>query len=230
MRKWIICLILVLLSFPIVWAADGCVVATNCTWWAAVTNNTDFYNADEANITIYYPDETVYIENASMEKTDTGRFRYISNSNTTGNYMAYVQYFGSGVLLATAFESKELRDVNEELDMLDVAIVLGLAMVAFIFIFASSSIKTEEVPKKRVPEKVILYFGALAVSIAIIFVIYNFISNSTRYTALASWSGTFLIIVVFIVVALMWFYFVYLIELIFRASKIKEKEKEDELD
>jgi len=128
-----ICLV-ALLSVPAVLASS----ATNSlfqpntqeTLFLSCMQDSNFINTT-ANITIYNPDTTVFIENATTTQYETGRFNYtFTTPTTTGSYSAFL-LCGTG---ATEFGGFQIQDTSEVLGLSDIATILALlALTATLF-------------------------------------------------------------------------------------------------
>jgi len=211
-------IVMVLMLLPTVFASSICSSGENCTIWASVFNGTQYFNASDANVYIRDSTGNNVVYNESMDNNGSGVFRYIFISNNTGNYYVQVEYFSGSTLLLQADSSLYIQ-LSEEEKMLGLAIILGLIGLAFVIIYASSQIKTQEIPKGRVPEKMTFYALFLGVIITIAGVLYVYVHQSISYTVLQIPFTTLFIVLVLCVAAIVGFYLVYLIEVVWRQKK-----------
>ena len=106
---WVI-VTLLLLSFA--YASDGGVVDENVTWIADAFQQPNFADIQEVNITIYYPNQTIFQANKTMVNFGNGKYRYEMLPNQTGNWYAYVEFYNTTSKIGTASQSMEIREAD----------------------------------------------------------------------------------------------------------------------
>jgi len=120
-----------------VMAADGCTSGQECTWYAYITYQPDFYNVSTINITIENASGDYIINNQAMTKLDTGKYSYDTILNDSGNYLGCAEYYNSTGKIYTNCESKEVRGDKM---LINISILLIIIVIGFLFaLFAEYS-------------------------------------------------------------------------------------------
>ncbi len=227
-QKLYIWILTIILLSTIVLASDGGVVDDNVTLRASLSvNNILFNDSIEANITIKNEINIVLINNQPMTPNGTGLWFFILNdsfTNTTGNYLQVVDYFNSSGIIAQGTESFEIRE-SEETKMLTLTYIFALLGLGFIFVYLSSQIKTNEVPKGRVPEKMIFYALSLGIVVAISGFLLALVQNNPKISYLSIPTNTIFIVILWCVFGIISFFMIYLYETVF---KNKDKDEDDD--
>ena len=215
MKKLLIYIGLFILLSLTAFADTECNQNENCTLYAKFTINGVEHSIDNANISIINNTGDV-IKSDVMTPDGIGKFIYISTYNNTGDYLVNVKFINNSEIIGTASENLK---VNE--GMTELVLVLLLLGITFIGFYAYKNIKTDEVPEGRVPEKMIwytlgvvgvLFLGFLGINIGgKSSVGYMNIPSTVLYT-----------VIIVIVGAVLYFYFVYLIEMWFKFRKVRE--------
>ena len=123
-------LLILLLIIPIV-SSITFFTGESATLWGACKNNT--YVESTANITIRYPNSSVWIANETMTAITTGKFNYTFIApDTTGNYFASILCEIGGV---HGFDEDDfwVREAEEEMTSLAVVIFIMLITVGVFF-------------------------------------------------------------------------------------------------
>jgi hypothetical protein len=95
--------------------ASGGIAGEETTFWCEYINNSYFYDAGHANITIYYPNGSIWVQNESATKIDDGRYIYQKNTtNETGNYYYYCDFYYNGSVVAISSEQTEIKTSTVE--------------------------------------------------------------------------------------------------------------------
>ncbi|KKN27128.1 hypothetical protein LCGC14_0867780 [marine sediment metagenome] len=103
----------------------------SATIWAVCKNNT--YVESTANLTIRYPNSTVWIANATMTAITTGKFNYtFITPNITGNYLSSV-ICNIGGVDGFAEDDFWIRESEEEMTSMAVVIFLMILTVGVFF-------------------------------------------------------------------------------------------------
>jgi len=192
MAKWILWLLMVFVFVSVAIASDGGIAGENTTFWCDITTQPDFYNANETNISIMYPNGSMFVEDGQTIKRDTGIYTFnVILDNITGGYLYYCEFYNSTkVKVATATGEKDVVDKPfGDDDVIPLALIAGAAFIAIIFIFASMSIKNEAIPKRRAMEKGLLYVTGIAFTTVIFFLMKVFIDNTASFSYLESWAN-----------------------------------------
>lgn len=89
-------------------------------------------DVNNASLTIYYPNTSIFIDAVNMTKYKTGQFNYsFITPNITGVYAVEI-YCSNG---QTDFGSFQIKNLEEEIGMAYVAIILGLLGVIAFFTY-----------------------------------------------------------------------------------------------
>jgi len=120
--------------------------------YAVITQSGQYYPADSANITIYYPNNTIFINNQVMTNFGIGKFIYNFTPNVIGNWFATAAFYNStGGIIGQSSEDIYISDLDplteEQLNMtfeIWIIFFIGLALLVvakyvnnIIYIFAS---------------------------------------------------------------------------------------------
>jgi hypothetical protein len=129
MNKLFLFIVVTLLCFTSIFAdsvGDVAYLNQNTTVWADYLNGTSYgTNVSEVNITIYYPNGSVYINNQTMAQLYTGAWYYSFIPVVKGNLYIVARYYNSSVLVGTQSQSLSVIEV----DMLQVVIIGFLALL-----------------------------------------------------------------------------------------------------
>lgn len=116
---WILALLMLAYSS---FAADGCKITENCTWWAYDSGST------YANISIMAPNGSEIAQGA-MDSQGSGYYTYGLKINQTGNYLGVVAFYNASGLRSHGSESKEVEDIS----MLQLAVVIAIiSLIVFV--------------------------------------------------------------------------------------------------
>ena len=150
--KNIIVLFFVILIFASPVYSQG-VVNETYEVYAAITQSGIFYNADSANVSIYYPNSTIFISNQPMTNFGIGRFIYNFTPEVVGNWFATATFYNTtGGIVGQSSEDIYISTLSdalteEQLNMtfeIWIIFFIGLALLVvakyidnIIFIFTS---------------------------------------------------------------------------------------------
>lgn len=220
MKKLFIIGLVFILLLPFVSAT--CFSGENCTLWASIYNGSLHFNSTNATIEVYTGDN-IFVVNDTMQLSPnkTGVYQYIFIFNDTGNYYYKASFFLSGVKIAEADNSFTV-ELNEDQKMSGLTIVIGLGFLILVFIYASSQIKSQEVPKGRVPEKMTFYAWTLGGVLMLIGFLYVYTRQNNIVSYFETQMGIFFSISMILTIAIVGFFLIYIIENVF-----KEKPKDD---
>jgi hypothetical protein len=115
---------------PFSFAADGCFIGENCTWYAyGVSGETG------VNISFTFPNGSTS-EDFSMVADGPGKYYYTTVHNLADNILGCATSFNSTSNIATSCESKQIyTNTSEDLDMIAEVLqpfllaILGIALV-----------------------------------------------------------------------------------------------------
>ena len=221
MRSIFIWMCLFLMLVGVVSASDGGVSGQEVVFQADIFDQPDYYNANNATATIYYPNGTVYLSNLNLTKVSTGLYTGNFTPNVSGNWYIGVEYYNVSGKIATASQSLEIRS-SLEVQMEALIVMLGLCLMAIIFIYAAMNIKSQEVPRGRVWEKVLWYALVLVFVLTGAFFMKVFVDNSQTLDYMAGAMNLLLIVVIGICVGIVMFFGVYQIENVFKMANMKK--------
>jgi hypothetical protein len=168
-QKAILWICLFIITATAVTATDGCVQFENCTWYGTITTGGVFYNANHANITIYYPNGSLFVDNATMDKIDTGRYSYTTKLNETGNWLGFIEFHNTTSTITTGSEGKHVaRDNN----MIIGVIILIPLIFAMLLLFGAMKMEDEDHVAFKIgmylfsviPFYISLWFGSIALN------------------------------------------------------------------
>jgi hypothetical protein len=129
----------IVLMIPLVFAEDVTVlkIGESTRLWADVTlNELTFYPATGANISIYYPNATLAVNNQSMAQVRTGVFTYNYTPNTTGVHYTYTHFYNGTTLAALATSTFFVQQQDETMYL---TLLFGLlSIIFFCFWYARS--------------------------------------------------------------------------------------------
>jgi len=213
----------------IVIAEDYCYTYSDCQYWATL-QNVDFVEGATANVTILYPNGTVFIDNDGMDYYGNGTFKYNVTHNISGNYIARTKYYNDSGIITVSSQSLTVIE-NEILTRgIMIAIIIGILGMAGLMLYASSQVKSEgDIVLSRAWEKILLYVGGLG----FLAVGYNFmlviVRNNPQFTYLVDPLQKFFVIFVIILFVITMNYGYHILkELTFNRLQTKErKEYED---
>jgi hypothetical protein len=152
--------------------------------WATIFNGSDFFNADAAYVSIYSPNQTLFIDNDSMTNVQIGTFIYNFTPNEIGNWLAYATFYLSGSPIATAAQGFTVTEFGVDLEAIEsefsmIGIMLGLvALIAFlVFIGIKMSQPAPGIPETDPSNEsrryvgTLFYFFAVLVFLVILFIL-----------------------------------------------------------
>jgi len=102
LNKSLLIVILALLSFSIVFGADGCVSNDVCTWYAY-----DVSSEVGVNLSFSYENSSTTSEYEMISLGD-GKYLYNATHNLTGNVLGCARSYNSSGTIDTSCESKEI--------------------------------------------------------------------------------------------------------------------------
>jgi hypothetical protein len=152
----------------------------NQTLFLNCLENNQFASAN-ANITIYYPNASIFINNTPLNSIGTGKFDFnFITPNILGNYEVDLicQFTASGNI-AESTGGFQVKDIEKEvgLEMLG-AIILILGFIALVLYFAK---KEYEAGGLHYPIGLFLYFIAIIMSLLITYFLRFYFENSTLF-------------------------------------------------
>ena len=106
--------------------------------YAVITQSGQYYPADSANITIYYPNNTIFINNQVMTNFGIGKFIYNFTPEVVGNCFASAAFINStGGIIGQSSEDIYISDLDplteEQLNMtfsIWIIFFIGLSLIA----------------------------------------------------------------------------------------------------
>jgi len=183
-------------------AEDYCYSYEDCTYWATLAD-VNFVEGASANVTVLFPNGSVFLNNAIMSSEGNGTFKYNVTHNETGNYLARTTFYNSSGIIAVSSQSLSVLD-NEILTRgIMIAIILGLMGMAGLMLYASNQTHIEnKIVLSRALEKIVLYLGGLGfIAVSYSFML-TFVRNEPRYTYLIDPLQTFFVVFVIILFAI----------------------------
>jgi len=112
MEKYkILMLVLISLFASMSCYADAGITNESFTIFADVVSNGSFYPADSANVTVYLPNSSIFINNKEMINIEIGKFIYNYTPNESGTWYATANFYNStGDIITVASQSFSVMD------------------------------------------------------------------------------------------------------------------------
>lgn len=190
------------LLISLVAAEDYCYSYEDCSYWATL-KDVNFVEGQNANVTILFPNGTVFVNDQVMEYIGNGTFKYNVTHNVTGNYLARTTFYNSSGIIAVSSQSLSVLD-NEILTRgIMISIILGLMGMAGLMLYASNQTHIEnKIVLSRALEKIVLYIGGLGfIAVSYSFML-TFVRNEPRFNYLINPLQTFFVVFAIILFAI----------------------------
>lgn len=194
--KWQTLFIMLLLVAPVAFADTIYAQAGKPTkLYADISTGQDWYgSANQVNVSVYAPNQTLIINNKQMTQLATGRYYYNFTFNATGEYYVNVAYFNTTSTIAVA---SNLLEVQRGPGTMELAVIVGLlAFTTFLAYFGHKFWKegTEKKSEYTWLFGLLFYFSATIIFTIMLFVIMKITESESYYGVIKVLFMTLLVI------------------------------------
>jgi len=167
--KWIIYLIMLVMTLPLVTATEMFIPPDTTSVLYANCISEELFVNSTANITTYYPNQSVWLDNVAMTNYSLGKFYVnVTSPNITGEYQQVVTCKrSSDGNFAQNGATFQVKDLEEETGLAALAVVIGL--LAFIggMIFIAFKLENSRMGALKIPVQ-LFFFGMALFSMLLV--------------------------------------------------------------